>query len=105
METRPLAAPAARPEALARLAVGTGANMQPGQVLAVNARPGQEELVRAIADAAYRAGARFVDVGWSDPYVKLARCATPRTTRSTGCPRGTGSGSCSWARWPPRSWR
>ncbi|WP_343232994.1 aminopeptidase [Miltoncostaea marina] len=58
---------------LAHLAVRVGANVQPGQVVSVSARPGQEALARAIADAAYREGARFVDLAWFDPWVKLAR--------------------------------
>lgn len=62
-----------RLERLARLAVEAGANVQLGQVVAVSGRPGQEELVRAIARAAYACGARFVDVSWFDPHVKLAR--------------------------------
>ena len=60
-------------EPLASLAVEVGANVQPGQVVSVSCRPGQEELVRAIAAAAYRRGATFVDVAWFDPVVKLAR--------------------------------
>jgi aminopeptidase len=62
-----------RVAALARLAVDVGANVQAGQVVSVSARPGQEDLARAVAAAAYRAGARFVDLAWFDPYVKLAR--------------------------------
>jgi aminopeptidase len=58
--------------ALAELAVH-GANVQPGQVVAVGAEIGQEELVRAIAAAAYARGAHFVDVAYFDPYVKRAR--------------------------------
>ncbi len=58
---------------LADLAVTVGANVQPGQVVSVGGRPGQEDLVRAIAASAYRHGARFVDVGWFDPHVKRAR--------------------------------
>jgi aminopeptidase len=61
-------------EALAELAVH-GVNLQPGQVLAVSAFIGQEELARAVAEAAYRHGARFVDVLYFDPYVKRARIA------------------------------
>lgn len=62
-----------RIDRLARLAVEVGANVQPDQVVSVSGRPGQEELVRAIAGAAYARGARFVDVAWFDPEVKLAR--------------------------------
>ncbi|WP_320671303.1 aminopeptidase [Patulibacter defluvii] len=59
---------------LAALAVRVGANVQPGQVLAVNGQVGgHEPLVRAIAAEGYRAGARYVDVNWFDPLVKRAR--------------------------------
>lgn len=58
---------------LADLAVAAGANVQPGQVVSVTGRPGYEDMVRAIADAAYRRGARYVDVAYFDPHVKLAR--------------------------------
>ena len=64
-----------RVERLAELLVGFGANVQPGQVVAVGCEPGKEYLVRAIAASAYRHGARFVDVSWFDPWVKRARIA------------------------------
>jgi aminopeptidase len=57
----------------ARLAVDFGANVQPGQIVAVNGSPGKEELVRAIAAQAYRRGAKFVDLNWFDPWIKRAR--------------------------------
>jgi aminopeptidase len=60
--------------ALAELAV-RGANVQSGQLVAVNATVGQEELARAVARAAYRRGARYVDVVYFDPFVKRARIA------------------------------
>jgi aminopeptidase len=60
-------------ERLADLAVGIGANVQPGQTVGVGADLGQEELARAVAAAAYRRGARFVDVRYFDPQVKRAR--------------------------------
>lgn len=44
-------------ERLAALAVGFGANVQPGQRVEVRAEVGHEDVVRAVADAAYRAGA------------------------------------------------
>ena len=67
-------------QALAELAVH-GANVQPGQVVAVGATIGQEELARAVAEAAYKRGALFVDVAYFDPYVKRARIehADPET--------------------------
>jgi aminopeptidase len=61
-----------RYQALAELAVH-GANLQRGQVVAVGAFTGQEELARAIAAVAYRHGALFVDVAYFDPWVKRAR--------------------------------
>ncbi|MCW2964179.1 MAG: peptidase aminopeptidase [Actinomycetia bacterium] len=57
---------------LAQLAVH-GANVQPGQVVLVQADLGHEELARAVAAAAYDRGAKFVDVNYFDPYVKRAR--------------------------------
>jgi aminopeptidase len=67
-------------QALGELAVH-GANVQPGQILAVGATIGQEELARAVAVAAYKKGALFVDVAYFDPYVKRARLehADPET--------------------------
>ncbi len=49
--------------------------MQPGQVVGISSSPGKEELTRAIADAAYRHGAKYVDVVYFDPYVKHSRLA------------------------------
>jgi aminopeptidase len=60
-------------ERLADLVVGFGANVQPGQIVSVSCEPGKEYLTRAIAVSAYRAGAKFVDVQWFDPWVKRAR--------------------------------
>jgi aminopeptidase len=58
---------------LAELAVRLGANVQPDQVVIVLSEPGKEALARAVAEAAYRQGARFVDVDSFDPHVKRAR--------------------------------
>ncbi|MDP9400026.1 MAG: aminopeptidase [Actinomycetota bacterium] len=68
-------------ERYAELIVRFGANVQPGQVVAVGTEPGKEELTRAVATAAYRAGARFVDVATFDLHVKRARIlhADPET--------------------------
>jgi aminopeptidase len=60
-------------ERLADLAIGFGANVQPDQTVSINCEPGKEYLTRAIAESAYRHGARFVDVSWYDPWVKRAR--------------------------------
>jgi aminopeptidase len=58
---------------LADLAIGFGANVQEGQIVAIGGEPGKEYLVRAIAESAYRHGAKFVDLAWFDPWVKRAR--------------------------------
>jgi aminopeptidase len=63
---------------LADLVVGFGANVQQDQIVAVTCEPGKEGLVRAIAESAYRRGAKFVDVQWFDPWVKRARIAHAR---------------------------
>lgn len=49
------------------------ANVQPGQIVAISTEPGKLDLTRAIADRAYRAGAKFVDVMQFDLAVKRAR--------------------------------
>jgi aminopeptidase len=56
----------------ARLAVQVGLNLQPGQELAVNAFIEHAPLARAIAREAYEAGARYVDVLYSDQHVRRA---------------------------------
>jgi aminopeptidase len=62
-----------RIERLARLIVDFGANVQPGQLVDVSAGVGEADLVHAVAARAYRRGARFVDVGYFDPWLKRAR--------------------------------
>jgi aminopeptidase len=61
-------------ERLGELAVA-GANVQRGQVLLVVAELGQAEAARAVATAAYKRGAKYVDVIYFDPYLKRARIA------------------------------
>ncbi|MSO57518.1 MAG: aminopeptidase [Thermoleophilia bacterium] len=58
---------------LAELIVSTGANVQQGQLVTLGISPGKEELARAITGAAYRRGARFVDVYSFDNLVKRER--------------------------------
>jgi len=58
---------------LAELAIRFGSNVQPGQIVAVGAEVGKERVARAVAAAAYRAGAKFVDVSYFDLRVKRAR--------------------------------
>lgn len=65
-------------ERYADLIVGFAANVQHDQIVSVTASLGQEELVRAIAAAAYGRGARFVDANYFDPWVKRARIAQAR---------------------------
>ena len=48
----------------AELIVGFGANVQPDQVVAVEAAPEAAPFVRRIARLAYARGARYVDVVW-----------------------------------------
>ena len=69
--------------AIAELAVGIGANVQPGQIVTINVEPGQEPISRAVAEAAYVRGAKFVDVAYFDPHVKRSRLKhAPRETLS-----------------------
>lgn len=67
--------------ALAELIVGFGANVQPGQIVAVSSEPGKEALARAVAEAAYDRGALFVDLSVFDLHFKRARAlrAAPDT--------------------------
>ena len=60
-------------ERFAELTVGFAANVQPDQVVAVSSEPGKEALTAAIAGAAYRRGARFVDVTTFDLRIKRQR--------------------------------
>jgi aminopeptidase len=62
-----------RIHALADLIVRFGANVQPGQIVALSSEPGKEPLTRAIAAAAYQAGAKFVDLSVFDIHIKHAR--------------------------------
>jgi aminopeptidase len=60
---------------LADLTVGFGANVQPGQIVAVATNPDKEALTREVARSAYEHGARWVDVQTYDPWVKRHRIA------------------------------
>ena len=60
-------------ERLADLLVGFGANLQPGQILGVTAYYDMADAARAVARAAYKRGARYVDVFWWDMLIKRAR--------------------------------
>src|ERR1700730_11076186 len=63
----------ARIRALAELIVRFGANVQPGQIVALSSEPGKEQLARAIAEVAYEQGAKFVDLAVFDVHLKHAR--------------------------------
>ena len=67
--------------ALADLIVRFGANVQPGQIVSLSSEPGKEALARAVAEAAYQAGAKFVDLSVFDIHLKRARAlyAAPDT--------------------------
>lgn len=60
-------------EDYARLVLEVGVNLAPGQTLAISGHHEHAPFVRALADQAYAAGARFVDVWYWDPWVKKSR--------------------------------
>ena len=57
----------------ADLIVSVGANVQPGQVFAIEASPEAKPLVLELARRAYEKGAKYVDVAYFDPDVKRLR--------------------------------
>jgi aminopeptidase len=57
----------------ADLIVSVGANVQPDQVLAIEALPEARPLVAALARAAYGRGARFVEAQYFEPELKRIR--------------------------------
>ena len=61
-----------RLDAYARLLIGTALNLQPGQELLIDAQIGQTPLVRALTEAGYAAGARYVDVQYVDRWTHRA---------------------------------
>src|SRR5581483_11333426 len=63
-------------ESLARYAdaiVGASLGIEEGDTLVVQGEPEHREVLVAVAESAYRAGARFVDVVTADPLVMRAR--------------------------------
>ena len=64
---------AATMERFAELTIAFAANVQRGQIVAISAELGKEAMVRALAESAYRRGAKFVDVTYMDMHVKRAR--------------------------------
>jgi aminopeptidase len=65
-------APADLLDRYARLTVQVGANVQPGQLVLVNAWPEHAPLARAVAREAYAVGARYVDVQYVEQHAKRA---------------------------------
>jgi aminopeptidase len=64
------------PDSLARYADGivrASLGIEKGDTLVVQGEPEHRELLVAVADSAYRSGARFVDVVTTDPLVMRAR--------------------------------
>jgi aminopeptidase len=61
-----------RLEAYADLAVRVGANVQDGQTVFLTTQVEHAPLARALTRAAYRAGARYVDVRYRDDHVRHA---------------------------------
>jgi len=61
-----------RVDRYAELAVRVGANGQPEQLVEVVARVEHAEVARAVAREAYKAGARYVDVYYSDQHIRRA---------------------------------
>ena len=61
-----------RLERYAAVAVEVGANVDAGQNVFINARIEHAPLARALARAAYKAGAHYVDVYYVDQHVRRA---------------------------------
>lgn len=57
----------------ANLLVHTGLNLQPGQSLRIGAEPAHRAFVHMVAEAAYQAGAPYVQVDWQDTQLAKAR--------------------------------
>lgn len=56
----------------ADLIIQVGANVQPGQIVDVRGDVEHVDVARAVTRAAYRAGARYVDLTYRDPHVRRA---------------------------------
>jgi aminopeptidase len=61
-----------REDRYAELAVRVGANVQPGQLVDVIARVEHAPVARAVAREAYKAGAAYVDVYYTDQHIRRA---------------------------------
>jgi aminopeptidase len=70
VQTITLARVDSRLEKYAQLVIRTGVNIKAGQTLLLEADIEQSDLARAISDAAYSAGAGYVDVIYRDPWLR-----------------------------------
>ena len=61
-----------REDRYAELVVRVGANVQPGQLVDVIARVEHAAVARAVTREAYKAGARYVDVYYTDQHIRRA---------------------------------
>jgi aminopeptidase len=68
----------------ARLLVAVGVNLREGQPLAIDAQVEHAELARAVARAAYDAGAPWVDVHYGDQVLRRALIESPLPTEDLG---------------------
>jgi aminopeptidase len=76
-----------RLERYAELAVRVGANVEEGQIVAISGLVEHAPLARALARAAYEAGARYVEVSYRDAHVRRAMIeAAPEETLSWSPP-------------------
>ena len=82
---------------VADLYVEVGANVQPGQILVARDRGREGVLTRAVAESAYRHGAKFVDVQIFDPWIKRTRIQYAEEDTLGSSRTGTGSGCSSSA--------
>ena len=64
---------------------------QPGDLVAVHGEPAHAPLARALVDAAYRAGARYVELATSTRPPSGAASSTPTPRRWGACRGGTSS--------------
>lgn len=71
----------------ARVLVEAGANLQPGETLIIQAQPEEYRLVREIAAAAYRRGARFVKTEYEDQELSKIRAAESEEEYLDGYPQ------------------
>ena len=78
-----------RLEAYARLVVEVGANVGPGQPVDIEAHVEHAPFVRALARAAYRAGARSVEAVYKDKSSRRRTSSTRRRTSSAPLRPGT----------------